>query len=134
MSLRDKISIKALVLGFITDSCGSLVGSLALGAVWAIVFLNQGGTLEALTSHFNSSAFYCISFILGLALTVLGGYVAGRVAGKYEVHHAAIVGFLSTLYGLLFAPFVPLWLTILSVITVLPSAALGGWIAQRQRG
>lgn len=134
MSLREKISIKALVLGFITDSCGSLVGSLVLGAVWAIVFLNQGGSPEELASHFNSYAFYCASFILGIALTVFGGYVAGRVAGKYEVHHGAIVGLLSTLYGLLFATTVPPWFSILSVITVLPSAALGGWIAQRQRG
>jgi len=71
--------------------------------------------------------------ILGGACTVLGGYVAGRIARHSFLKHALVAGALSLVVGLaLFhgdeGPYAGL-LAFLGYGLHLPLALLGGWLA-----
>jgi hypothetical protein len=72
----------------------------------------------------------------GLLLSVVGGFVAGRLAKIDEVHHGAAAGFSSLVASLLIGWGSPVqgalsWRDVLLPLAVVPAAALGGYIAAR---
>ena len=74
--------------------------------------------------------------VIGALCTVLGGYVAGRLAKAEEVKHGALVGAVSLVLGALQSGMVgeetpiPQWVQLLGYILAIPSGALGGWLAK----
>jgi hypothetical protein len=73
---------------------------------------------------------------LGLLMSVLGGFLAGRLAKIDEVHHGAAAGFASLVLSLLLSWGLPAdgalsWRDVVVSLTVVPAAALGGYIAAR---
>lgn len=81
----------------------------------------------------GSVAFIISTFLGGLLFTVLGGYVAARIAKFSELKHAMWEGIIALLTS---APFILtlkmgwllMWLTIIGIILTIPSAMLGGYI------
>jgi putative membrane protein (TIGR04086 family) len=77
--------------------------------------------------------------LLGTLCTVLGGYVAGRMAKDLEVKHGALVGAGSLILGAVeqvlvgepssFAP----WYLVLGYAVAIPAGMLGGYLARRRR-
>ena len=74
MTDNREISIKALVLGVLTDIGCSLIVGFALSPMVLVP-----------------------SMIIGFGFTILGGFVAGRVSKKSEVIHGGIVGFIAVI-------------------------------------
>jgi membrane protease YdiL (CAAX protease family) len=76
-----------------------------------------------------------VSLLVGLAMTALGGYVAGAIAGRRSLAHAFWVGVLSTATGLvlnrLFKASDPAWYTVLAYGLTIPAALLGGYLHRR---
>lgn len=73
---------------------------------------------------------------LGLLMSVLGGFLAGRLAKIDEVHHGAAAGFGSLVLSLLLSSGVPAesahsWRDVLVSVAVVPAAAVGGYMAAR---
>lgn len=73
-----------------------------------------------------------------LAITVLGGWVAARLAPSRPVGHAIALGLLGTMFALAGALVTvnrpdlgPAWYPIALVVTALPSVWLGGWLRER---
>lgn len=73
--------------------------------------------------------------ILGVACTVLGGFVGSRIAGSEEIRHGGWVGAVSLIFSVFMelntdtGETYPQWLTIISVAVVIPAGVLGGYIA-----
>lgn len=70
------------------------------------------------------------SVILGTFATIVGGYVAARLAKKEPLLNAGVIGVLGIILGVLLAENYPLWFNVLGFVSVLPAALLGGHLAR----
>ncbi|HXX02669.1 MAG TPA: hypothetical protein VEJ00_15740, partial [Candidatus Acidoferrales bacterium] len=91
---------------------------------------------EMLDQLARSWPFLMVSMVVGGCFTVLGGYVAGRVARHSFLKHAAIAGALSLVLGILLfradeGPYSGI-VALLGYGLHLPLALLGGWLASRR--
>ncbi len=123
---------------------GALVdigGSFLVGAVYTIgyvAFLTAEGVapddMEART--LSDPAYLVVTIVIGLALMLVGGYVAGRVARTREIEHGGMVGVVSVAIGFLFlfsdTGTYPNWYFPVSFGLTIPAGLLGGYIARRR--
>lgn len=140
MNIVKRISIKGVLLGFLTDlassiTLGLLIG-LAMGLLAAILQARAGDADAAreLAHRIGVSPLVLLAGgLVGLACTALGGYVCGRVARQAPLLNAGLLGLLSVgLTALMAGEGSPLWFLIFSYAGVLPAALFGGWLAARQ--
>ena len=121
-----------VVAGILVDSLGSIaVAIVYFGAVLGAQIARGGEVTEQMLEPHVS-----ITAILGLLLTVAGGFVAGRLAKADEVRHGIAVGVGSVLIWLLLDWAAPAEgaesiVETLSFFAVIPAAALGGFGAAR---
>lgn len=73
----------------------------------------------------------------GATSTLVGGYVAGRVAAAAEIAQGAAVGAVALAIGLLSGvaanPELPRWYLVSIFLTVVPAGALGGFLARKRK-
>jgi hypothetical protein len=124
--LMNNISIKGIVLGYIAGN----VTSITLGLMFALV----AGPLFFEDMHdpitLGSTTSVLLSSILFNALsTVVGGYIAARVAKEATYLNSGMIGVIVIVLGLLFGGEHPLWFNVLAYISIPPSALLGGYLA-----
>jgi len=141
MSNPSRISIKGILLGFLTDLAGSmtvgLIFGIAVGGVAMAIASSQGGRLQnhmELVHQISTSPFVLLTGgLIGLCCTGLGGYVAGRIGRQAPLLNAALLGVLSEgLTYFLSSRDAPLWFTVFGYAGVFPVALLGGWLASRR--
>lgn len=121
---------KAVALGFLTDTTASIALSVLLVSAMSGAGIRQADIL----ARMQSASGLLLNTIMGLGCTVLGGYVAGRVAKRKEIGHGAVVAVLSLLLGLILELFPqsndPLrWYELLGYFFIIPSGAAGGYLA-----
>jgi putative membrane protein (TIGR04086 family) len=81
-----------------------------------------------------------IGFLIGALGTAVGGFVAARKAGKFEIKHGAFVGLGSLIVSFIELSLqeevtpVPEWFRFMSVMAVIPAGALGGYFAEVFKG
>ena len=119
-----------IVAGFLVDAVGSIV----VGFVYFI--LKIGITVaegENPGEIVLSTTDYVMSTVFGLVFVVVGGYIAGRMAGIRPTMHGMCVGVAGLVAGILLGlvpdPQAPTWFNVVSLITVVPMAGLGGYLA-----
>jgi len=121
-----------VLIGALVDLLGTVVVMLLyLSIVLGAQFSSGVVTEDALTPLQRA-----VGDGLGLLLSVVGGFVAGRLAKIDEVHHGAAAGFGSLVMSLLIGWGAPVegavsWRDVLLPLAVVPAAALGGYIAAR---
>lgn len=121
-------SIRAVVVGFI------LVGVLAVAADF-IVHAAAPHAYDA-KGRTESLAVLVLALLYTPAFGVVGGYVTARLAPGNPQRHALVLGVLGLLFSV---PVVmahwddaPAWFHIVSLLTVVPAACLGGSWRSRQ--
>lgn len=76
------------------------------------------------------------SILYGLFFSVLGGYVAALVAGKFEIEHSFAVATLIAAIGaaslIAESPADAEWTQLSAILIIAPAAILGGYLRQRQ--
>jgi glycerol uptake facilitator-like aquaporin len=128
---------KAVLLGAATDLVGSALAGVVLLVVYSVLIASgEGGAEEALERLRQSWPFLLMSMVVGGGFTLLGGYVAGRVARHSFFKHALAAGGLSLALGILVfgsddGPYSGI-VAILGIGLHLPLALLGGWLARRR--
>jgi hypothetical protein len=133
---RRRVSFKAVALGALTDIGGSL---LAMAAVSLLVGILGGQDVpaEEIERQLHRPGFMLPSLLVGLAFTTLGGFVAGRVSGRSETLHGAIVGSVSLVVSLVLWPLsasAPASHAAVAVLGAVPLGLLGGHLAAIIRG
>jgi hypothetical protein len=125
----------AVVVGAATD-----LGASTLTGIFLVVAITVGSrsssVQETMAQLGHDWSFLMTSMLLGGACTVLGGYVAGRLARHSFLTHALAAGLLSLAVGLLIfppdnGPYAGL-VALLGYGSHLPLAAWGGRIARRR--
>jgi len=134
---RRRSSLGAIALGLLADVGGSIAFGTVLQIVIGIVFAVGGAPPEAIGELARSPGFQLVGVAIGLAFSVVGGYVAARFANHSEYANAFAVGVLSLLSGeailLLLPDDYPFWLRILGDLMVIPAALLGGHLRALQK-
>jgi putative membrane protein (TIGR04086 family) len=104
-------------------------------------FSTEGeGAQDALAKYMSSNEGLMVGFLIGTLGTALGGFIAGRKAGRFEIKHGAFVGLGSLIVSFIELtmqeepPSIPEWFRIISVLAVIPAGALGGYVAELFRG
>ena len=121
------LRFKAIFWGVLVDIVGSLAVAMAL-----VLALAVSGISEAeITARMHGFSGLMLMMILGLGFTLIGGYVAGRTAGQFEILHGAIVAGIGLVLGLFFRePGLPLWYEMVSFAAMIPLGMAGGYIAR----
>lgn len=130
---RGGIRWRALLAGAGTDLGLSVLAG--IGVVIAVVASGTPITDVEPALEYGGGWAYWTGTGAGLACSVAGGYVAGRVAGFAPVKHGLLAILLLTiaLVGPIEAldPGIePLWLRVSSYAASLAAGALGGWLAR----
>ena len=133
------VQIRPIISGAVVDYVGTFVGTaLYIGFFYMGDALEENGSPEkaiedAFQQMISSPEGLLTLFLIGILGTVLGGYVAGRLAKAEEVKHGALVGAVAVVLGLLQSSMgdpspVPPWYELLGYILTIPAGALGGSI------
>ncbi|MGH7676870.1 MAG: hypothetical protein ACRENU_00305 [Gemmatimonadaceae bacterium] len=123
-------SVGALVAGFVT------VFLLSLGTDQVLHVLN---VYPPWGQPMWDAGLNALALGYRIVYTILGGYIAARLAPNAPVRHAVILGAIGLAFATLGAvvtitkyDFGPDWYPILLAVTALPSSWLGGVLRQRQ--
>ena len=73
------------------------------------------------------------AIVLGTASTVIGGYLAARLAPTLPYYNALAFGLLGILLGALIPADVPAWFNVIAFGLTIPAAVLGGHLWKRQK-
>ena len=136
------VQIRPVILGVVVDYIATYVGIYAYFFVYlAKEFSKQGEVSgEAIAKYMASDEGLMIGFVIGALGTALGGFVAARKAGKFEIKHGAFVGLGSLIVSFIELSMqeevtpVPEWFRFMSVVAVIPAGALGGYFAEVFKG
>ncbi len=123
------MNVVAIVSGWAVDTVSSLLFG---GIIGAIVGSDGASEDEVIARMTASPGLVASTFVLGLAFTGIGGYVAASLAQQRRIAHAAAVGALSLLTSLAFSLLgptdLPYAFQIAGIALTIPVAALGGWL------
>lgn len=124
------IKIKAVIVGAIADNAGTLL----LMTILAAALVSTGLSEDEVMSRMKSTSGLLLGLILGLSCTVLGGFFAGKIAGRAELLHGALVAIAGMAMALIFRESgTPLWFDIAGLAGMLPAGMAGGHLAQKHR-
>lgn len=129
LKLSD-IKFKAVIVGAIVDNAGTLL----LMTFLAAALVSTGLSEDEVMSRMKSANGLLLGLIVGLSFTVLGGFFSGKMAGRAELLHGALVAVLGMIISLIFRePGTPLWFDIAGFAGMLPAGIAGGHLAQKHR-
>jgi hypothetical protein len=131
MSENAGIRIKAVVLGFVTDLGCSLTVAFAYGLILGVSMALKGIPPEEIHTQLQGPVVLIPGLVFGFGFTILGGYVAGRIAKYAEILHGGIVGGIGIILGVFFYGSLPLWYSIVSFAGVIPAGMAGGCLARQ---
>ncbi len=130
MPKLSDIKITAVIVGAIVDNAGTVL----LMAVLAALLVKTGLSEDEVMNRMTSTNGLLLGFILGMCCTIGGSYLAGRMAGRAEVLHGALVAAVGMALAAVFHESGdPLWFEIAGFAGILPSGMLGGYLAQKRR-
>ena len=137
-SQRRGSGVKAVAIGLVVDIGGTFLFGAGLSIAWFVAagLPDDAQALEQLT---QSPAYLLASMIVGGAFTVLGGYVAARIANHAEYRYALYLGLWSLAFGVLLVYWSPSpqpGQDIVALLLVVPCALAGGYLrlATKPRG
>ena len=130
MSKFYGIKFKAVIVGAIVDNAGTFL----FMTILASALLSTGLSVDQVMDRMKSMNGLLLELIAGLGWTVLGGYVAGRIARRAEVLQGALVAALGMIVALIFwEGGSPVWVGIAGFVGMLPAGMGGGYLAYRRR-
>lgn len=138
----DKVSVKGVLIGSIVDVGGSVVLGLPF-AIYAMSKIDLSSTPSAQTSAAVTAAIhrnvplYVGQLFIGLACSVLGGYVAAWLAKHDELLNGVLSSFLCVTLGIYTMASGKdsnaLWVQILLLLASPAFALVGGDLMRRRR-
>jgi putative membrane protein (TIGR04086 family) len=136
------VQIRPVIIGVVVDYVATLIGIYAYFFMYLPYELSKQGEVssEAINDYMMTTEGLLIGFVIGTLGTAIGGFVAARKAGNFEIKHGAFVGLgsliVSFIEQLMQQEFVPLpeWFRFLSVVAIIPAGALGGYVAELFKG
>jgi hypothetical protein len=128
------ISIRAVVLASLAVFGIDIIANFLLASLFGDRTFDSGMSEEQMRQAwrvlFQDARFLTFTLIFGTASTVLGGYLAARLARAVPYFNALAFGMLGLIVSMLTAGDVPTWAKVIGFGFTLPAALLGGHIAK----
>lgn len=128
--------MRAIAIGCLVDWGGTFLFSLGFSVLVGIKAAARGLSAEAsqqaLMEWSTTAGGIAFSFFFGLLFTALGGYMAARVSKMDTLLNSAFVGSMGIVAGLLFFASAPLIVSVISLVVMIPTAMLGGYLHLRK--
>lgn len=133
------LNLKAVLAGTVLGLLIDVLTGLLLTTLLAPAELRPGMPAEEMrrvvAEVTRGTPFLLAGLVLGTLSTVVAAYVSARMARRLPYMHAAAVGVLGLLLGLLLGDdTLPLWFDALGQLSILPAALVGGHLAKRRMG
>lgn len=127
---RTGATWKAVLFGVTTDLFGTTIAGMLLLVLFSGMLVAQGQAPEDISrTLLQSNQYLLLSLVVGLSFTMLGGYVAARVANHLEYRHGLIVGVIVLIIGEIMVSGdptgMPLSVRVIGDLLVVPAALLG---------
>jgi hypothetical protein len=121
------VSVAAILAGVTVGFGGAFAVSVGLG----IALLAKGMSQQEITAYVEQFRIGIPRLIIDIAAPLLGGFIAGRVAKRFEVLHGGIIGVIGCLIGvfLFYDATFPLWYNV-AFFAGQSSGLLGGCLAK----
>lgn len=130
-----RINVKAVLIASVSMFFLDLVSGVLLLPIFSEIHVFDGSSAEqidrALTAVTLSSGFLISTLISGTITTILGGYLAARIAKKYPYFNAAAFGVIGITVSFILSNNAPLWFDIIGYLSTLPAALYGGHLAKQ---
>jgi hypothetical protein len=125
-------SIKGIVLGILVDRGATFLIQVFYMFLVFFVFAMRKVPKEDWERLLREPSLALPGMFLGLACTVLGGYIAGKIAGRAGMLHGAIMAVPGFVIGFNLSDSFPPWYNVISLTFIIPMGMLGGLIAQQK--
>lgn len=129
------ISIKAVLLATLAVLGVDILSGMMLLGIYAPELtstMTDEQLQRALAALMQNREYVMLSLVLGTASTVLGGYLAARLARTVPYFNALAYGVLGVAIGLLTSGDLPTWYRALGIGITIPAALIGAQIAKRR--
>lgn len=126
MKKFEPLNMKAVITGFLSDLGSTYLFMISM----LIVLYNPGSSKVCLADQITDPLpldLFCM--LCGIALTGVGGFIAGRLAGRDVIRHGMAVGCFSLIASLLMCNFDLSPLSLLGYSLTIPMAAFGGMVS-----
>jgi hypothetical protein len=131
------ISIRAVVLATLAVFGIDIVSGFFLMAIFGAPVVQPGMSEEqaqaAVAALLQNPGYLTGVLILGTASTVIGGYLAARLADSVPYFNALAFGALGVFIGALSSAELPTWFRVVGLGVTIPAALAGAHIAKKQR-
>jgi hypothetical protein len=128
------ISIRAVILASLAVLGVDILSSMLLTQLFGGPAFDSGLTDEQIRSAYQvllqDVRYLTLGLVLGTASTVLGGYLAARLASSMPYWNALAFGVLGLLISTIGSGDLPAWFKIVALLLTLPAAVLGGHLAK----
>ena len=132
------VRVRPVIVGVVVDYIATYAAMYAYFFVYLANELSKRGEVspEVIAEYMFTDEGLMIGFVIGALGTALGGFVAARRAGKLEIKHGAFVGLGSLILSAIEQAMqdeptvLPEWFRLLSVLSIIPAGALGGYVAE----
>ena len=126
-----------MVAGLAVDIGGSMLASIVIGIVYAVVLASRGMAPEEvgkiLTALDPSSGYFILSSAIGFGFSLLGGYVCARIARRDERRLSVILAALIEVIGLVLgAVSLGIGLNLLMLVLTFAAVTAGGELGRRR--
>ena len=123
---------KAIAIALLLSLALDVIGFVLLSHAQLGDGLSAEQTEVALRALIQDPGFLLTNLVYGTFTTVVGGYLAARIAGTYPYFNALAVGVGGIVIGLLVGSDAPAWFDAIAYATTLPAAVLGGHLGRRR--
>lgn len=140
--MLKKISFKGVLLGAIADVGGSNIWSIIavmyLFSNYHILSLpqnQQANRLQSLMAH--DPILFFLNMLVGGGFSILGGYIAARIAKHDELLHGTLSSFLCVLFSFLALGSAPIYVVLIAIIGNPLLGFIGGYLRlweQKRKG
>jgi predicted membrane channel-forming protein YqfA (hemolysin III family) len=131
-----RINVKAVLIASVSMFILDLISGVVLLPLFSDVQILDGSSAEqveqAMQAVTLSDAYLICALITGTITTLLGGYLAAKIAKKYPYFNAAAFGLMGIAISLIMSSDVPLWFDIIGYLSTIPAALYGGHFAKQQ--
>jgi len=136
----NRLHPQAIATAMIISLALDVVGGVVLVGMFGSVF---GGRIEsnmtpeqveaAIRQITGTTEFLMTSLVYGMGTTLIGGYIAARLARSHPYFNALAVGVAGIVISLLLADDTPWWFDLLGFVMTLPVAVAGGHLFVRSK-